>query len=377
MRGIIFTSRWLLGFILLQSITACSWFEGMFPDRSQDYDKAKTTSSLEVPPDLTTTSVTDALVVPDGSTTLSDYTTARETLSGAGGAPVLPSQEGLSFERDRDRAWLVVQGEPVAVWPRAYEFWLENGFLIVSDNPEIGILQTDWVENRAAIPKGVIRGVLGRIWDSAYSSAYRDRFRMRLEYGQRPGTTELYVSHQGIEEVLEPTSADIATAVWAPRPRDPGLESEMLKRIMVYLGVSEGRADQLLVQPEQQTRARAELIQLESGQSTLTVREDYSRAWRSVGIALDRVDFAVEDRDHSQGIYFVRYNDPLKGRKKKGALSKLAFWSDDDEQDVAVYQIKLSSEGSDTAVVVLNAEGEVETSATVVRILTLLYEELR
>jgi outer membrane protein assembly factor BamC len=261
------------------------------------------------------------------------------------------------------------------VWSRTREFWLEKGFLLVKENPQTGILQTDWVENRASIPKGPIRSVVGRLFENAYSSAYRDRYRMRIERGRQPGTTEIYVSHQGIQEVLADTSADVSTAVWVPRPTDPGLESEMLKRIMIYLGVDRERAEGM-VAGEQPTGAGAELVQTETGAPALVIRQDYSRAWRNVGIALDRVDFAVEDRDRSKGVYYVRYNDPLKGTKK-GVLSKLAFWSDDEERDVELFQIKLSAEGADTRAVVLDAEGAVEGSDTAGRILELLHEELR
>ena len=370
------TSKIFLAVVMLPAITACGWLGDLFPDRSRDYRKAEPTTSLEVPPDLTTTPVTDGLVVPSDSTTLSGYTTARRTLGDRyGETPVLPSQESLRLERHKDRAWLVVQGEPDAVWPEAREFWLENGFFIVTEDPATGILETDWAENRARIPQGPIRRLVGRVWDQAYSSAYRDRYRMRLEHGEKPGTTELFISHQGVEEILTSESDESAT-VWGPRPNDPGLESEMLKRMMIYLGVQPERAGQMLAE-EKPEEIRAELIQQDSGQATLVVHEDYSKAWRNVGIVLDRVDFAVEDRDRLQGIYYVRYNDPLKGQKDTGLLSKLAFWSTDDEEKVQHYQIKLSDDGEDTRVVVLNEDGGAETSVTGVRILTLLYEELK
>jgi len=376
MRRSEFTSRVLLAVFMLPAVTACSWLDSVFPDRSRDYQKAEPSRSLEVPPDLTTTPVTDGLVVPSDSTTLSGYTTARKTRGARSGErAVLPSQESLSLERYQDRAWLVVQGDPGTVWPEAREFWLENGFFIVTEDPATGILETDWVENRAKIPQGPIRKLVGRVWDQAYSSAYRDRYRMRLERGETSGTTELFITHQGVEEILTSESDESAT-VWGPRPKDPGLESEMLKRMMIYLGVQPEQAEQMLAE-EKPVQIHAELIQQDSGQATLVVHDDYSKAWRNVGIVLDRVDFAVEDRDRLQGIYYVRYNDPLKGQKDKGLLSKLAFWSSDDEQKVQHYQIKLSDSGADTRVVVLDEAGDPETSITGVRILTLLYEELK
>ncbi len=369
-------SRLLLAVLVLQLITACSTIDRIFPDRNKDYQKAEPTRSLEVPPDLTTTPVTDALIVPSGSTTLSGYTDARETLAGNRGAsPVLPGQESLRFEREGDRAWLVVQGEPAVVWPEAREFWLENGFFIIQEDPAVGVLQTDWVDNTESIPEGPVRSVISRVLPDIYSSSYRDRYRMRLERGEQPGTTEVFISHQGVEEIVTDANDEGATK-WAPRPSDPGLESVMLKRMMIFLGVQPQQAEQL-VAGEKPAEDRAELIQKDSGQAILLLHDDYSRAWRNVGIVLDRVDFAVEDRDRLQGLYYVRYNDPLKGQDDKGLLSKLAFWSSDDEQEVQHFQIKLTDDGADTRVVVLNSEGEPETSVTGVRILKLLFSELK
>ena len=368
-------SRVLLPLVLLPALTACGYLNELFPDRTQDYKTADPSAPLEVPPDLTTTPVTDALVVPSDSTTLSGYTSARESYDGGAARAVLPDQDTLSFERHQDRAWLVVQGEPAAVWPRAREFWLENGFFVMREDPVTGILETDWQETRPSVPrKGVIRDILGRVADQVYSSAYRDRYRMRLERGEIPGTTELFITHQGVEEIVTDTEEE--TTKWGPRPKDPGLESEMLKRMMVHLGVAPARAEQLLDQ-RKPAELRAELIQQESGQATLVLHDDYSRAWRNVGIVLDRVDFAVEDRDRLQGIYYVRYSDPVKTQRNKGLLSKLAFWSKDDEEEVRHYQIKLTDDGADTRAVVLDEQGRPENSVTSVRILTLLYEELK
>lgn len=368
--------RRCLPLLMLPLLASCAWLDKTFPDKNQDYKRAEPTQSLEVPPDLVTTPTTDILVVPSGPATLSGYTSARESLDNQSDAAgdVMVDHEELSFERDKDRAWLVVKGEPSSVWPATREFWIDSGFFIMSENPALGTLETDWKENRAAIPQGPIRRLVGRIYENAYSSAYRDRYRMRLERGEKPVTTEVFITHQGVEEILIAGEGDDDTK-WGPRPADPGLESEMLKRMMIFLGVRPEDAEQQLA-AEEPRRARAELIQDDAGQATLIVHDDYDKAWRNIGIVLDRVGFAVEDRDRLQGIYYVRYNDPLADQRDKGLLSKLAFWSSDKEK-VENYQIVLNDDGADTRVVVLSETGEPEQSITAVRILNLLFDELK
>ena len=210
-------ARICLPLALFASLSACSWLDKTFPDKSEGYKKARPAPSLEVPPDLTTTPTTDVLVVPTASTTLSGYTSAQQSLDksrATGGASfgVLPAQDDFKFMRDRELAWLVVKGDPNQVWNAAREFWLKNDFLIMREDPSLGVLETDWVENRAAIPQDPIRRLISRVYENAYSSRYRDRYRMRLERGEEPGTTDVFITHQGVEEIITSDVGD------APRP---------------------------------------------------------------------------------------------------------------------------------------------------------------
>ena len=113
------------------------------------------------------------------------------------------------------------------------------------------------------------------------------------------------------------------------------------------------------------------------------LEEPFDRAWRRVGLALDRVGFTVEDRDRAQGLYFVRYVDPdIDGKKKdedKGFLSKLMFWRGgaSDKPSQAQYRIHLKAVGDTTNVQVLTREGGIDRSETSRRILSLLHEQLK
>jgi len=268
---------------------------------------------------------------------------------------------------------LLVQGTPEQVWPRMKEFWLQQGFLISMEDPRLGILETDWAENRADIPQGPIRKLIGKAIDVVYSSATRDKYRVRLEKSG-DGGSEVYLTHRGVEEVVK-GNPDDSTTVWQSRPTDPELEAEMLKRMMVFLGIEEQKAQSMLVS-KGKDKVRAELVSDETG-STLLIREDYSRAWRRTGVALDRIGFTVEDRDRSGGTYYVRYNDPLGEQAASGFLDKLAFWSSEDDTNATEYHIKLIADGPVTRVIVNNSNDERDSTSTAKRILTLLEEQLR
>jgi outer membrane protein assembly factor BamC len=360
----------LAGLLLM---SACSMYDKMAPGAKKvDYKKSKPTDTLEVPPDLSSNTINEAPASIDiAGTTYSD--TGSELPAG-GGSTVLPGQASMRVERDGNQQWLVVQGVPDQVWPQVKEFWLQEGFLIKKEDPRVGILETGWLENRADIPQGMIRNVLGKVIDSAYTAATRDQYRTRLERAVEAGSTEIYVTHRGVEEVVSGTAVD-PTTTWTPRPSDPELEAEMLKRLMVFLGVEEQKAAVMIAQQPEQS-ARAQLVSQQSG-DMLIINEDFSRAWRRTGVALDRVGFAVEDSIRSDGIYYVQYNDPLADQNKEGFFTKMGLWSSDDKADGTQYQIVLQANGPSTNVIVNDSQGERDTTSTAKRILTLLEEQLR
>jgi outer membrane protein assembly factor BamC len=365
-------SSLVLALVVLASLLqpACSYLSKVAPGHDKiDYKKARTTDSLEVPPELSSDSIADA---PDSLGKVEASASAAAPVTPA--ATVLTPSATVQVQRDGDQEWLVVQGTPDQVWPKVREFWQEQGFLIHMEDPRIGILETDWTENRADIPQSGIRKLIGKAIDAVYSSATRDRYRVRLERGTAEGSTEVFLTHRGVEEVATGSSVDSPT-IWKPRPSDPELEAEMLKRLMVFLGAGEQQAKTGLASATE-APARAKLVS-DGDASMLVVNEDFSRAWRRTGVALDRVGFTVDDRDRSTGTYFVKYSDPLADQEKPGLLSKLAFWSSDEKKDAEEYRIVLEANGADTHVIVNNSKGERDKTTTSRRILTLLEEQLR
>ena len=343
--------------------------------RKIDYKSAGRLPPLEVPPDLASPESSERFAVPgDGGATYSDYSRAREAARGAAREPVLPEHSDMHIEQAGTFRWLVVNMEAEEVWPALREFWQETGFLIARESPEAGIMETDWAENRAKVALGPIRSAIKSIFQSAYSYPERDKFRTRVERGEAEGSSEIYISHQGVAEVLITQGRGQESTMWQVRPRDPELEAEMLYRLMARLGGSQAQIEQARAQPA--PAPRAELASGANDLAYLTLREPFDRAWRQVGLALDYIGFTVEDRDRSQGVYFVRYNDPDATVERKG-LEKLAFWRDEELGDQK-FRIRVTEDGQAASQVqVLDAEGVVLSTSTAKRILALLRDELK
>ena len=361
---------------------------GLFGSKKNEEFKSASRPSkpLEVPPELTAPGSDDRFVIPDPrtQTTYSAYQQrANAAPAPAASQPantaVLPKVEGARVERVGDQRWLVVKGPPEAVWPRVHDFWIEGGWSLVREQPEIGIIETDWREDRSRIPDDIIRRTVGKWIDGMYSTSTRDKYRTRLEKGVEPGTTEIYVTHRGVEEVFAGKGED--STKWQPRPNNREYEAEMLQRIMVKLGVPEttkvaAASGAPLSGSAPTTDPRNAVLD----GNTLVVNDSFDRAWRRVGLALDRSGFTVEDRDRSKGLFFVRYIDPdadLTSGKKEGFWESLKFWKTDPKSQPQ-FRINVGDAGGGLSqVTVQNSAGAPETSSTGKRILTLLYDQLK
>ncbi len=372
----------------LMLLAGCSWFAS----KSADYKTAAARSAqpLEVPPELSAPTMDDRYSIPDprAQTTYSAYS-QRPTGPGAApsGPAVLPKFEGVKLERHADQRWLVVKGEPQKVWPVVREFWIDSGYKLLRESPELGLMETDWFEDRSKIPQDIIRRTIGRVADSLWSYPRRDKFRTRLEKGAEPGTTEIFVSNRNVEEVY--TSVNKENVKWEPKPADKELEAEMLTRIMAKIAGGETRVTTVsaplpgrrgATPAPESSEPRNAVIQ-NGGAGPLVVNDSFDRAWRRVGLALDRVGFTVEDRDRSKGLFFVRYIDPeadAQAGQKETFLDKLKFWKSTPKGGQPQYRIHVADAGASMSQVqVQDLKGTPETGSTGKKILNLLFEQLK
>lgn len=355
-----------LGLIgLTVAMSACSVLE----NDKIDYKSAAKGSTLDVPPDLVQLSKDSRYVVTGGVATASGYqsTQAQPTTSSTAAATL----GDVRIERSGGQRWLVVSRPADKLWDPVREFWQENGFNLATDQADLGIMETDWAENRAKIPQDFVRSTIGKVFDNLYSTGERDKFRTRLERNASGGT-DIYVSHRGMQEVYTNQSKD--STIWQPRATDPELEIEFMRRLMVKLGVPQEQAKTQLAQATAAAPAAARLSK-QGDIPVLQIDDGFDRAWRRVGLSLDRTGFTVEDRDRSQGVYFVRYVAPTADKKEPGIFSK--FFGSNTAIAPLKYRIVVKSEGNATTVSVLNAAGAADSSADAQRILQVIADDLR
>ena len=362
----------LSGAVALAALTTgCSSLDAGLSGDTVDYrSTAAKSKPLEVPPDLSQLA-RESRYQPQGGVISASSAGAAPAPATAAAASVVAvaSEGGMRVERQGQQRWLVVPLTPEQLWPQLRSFWEQRGFNLVVDDAKSGLLETNWAENRAKLPSDVIRNTLGRLLGNAWDTGERDQFRTRVE--RTAAGSEVYIAHRGVIEVY--TSERRESTTWRSRPSDSQLEAEMISRLMVSLGVKDAPARALVAAaPEVPTRARAA-----AGGSAIEVDDPFDRAWRRVGLALDRGGFTVEDRDRALGVYYVRYVDPRSaGKEEPGFWARLT--GDTTNPLAAVrYRISVKGNGDKSTVAVLTSAGAAEVGENGQKIAALLVNELR
>ena len=344
-----------------------------------DYKSAGSGPSLELPPDLTTPQYDDRFAVSSASELAAKNATRPKPTE------LLPVSSEARVVRAGTQRWLVVKSSPEQAWSTVRRFWTDTGFVLATEQPALGVMETDWAENRAEIPQDIVRKYIGKYIDVFYTTYKRDKFRTRIERGLEPGTVEIYVSHRGMEQVPTTKIDNVQPAgfAWAVMPPNPNLEAEMLSRLMMSFGTPEAQAT-AAASPAAAAAApvHARLEKTGDGVSKLVVDDPFDRAWRRVGLALDRTGFTVVDRDRSTGIYFVRFSDPdadmQRKDREKGFLSKLlTFWKPDEKDKPEQYRIKIVETTPQSTVSVQDPSGNPDRTQASERILALLRDQLK
>jgi outer membrane protein assembly factor BamC len=335
-----------------------------------DYKSAGSTPTLEIPPDLSTPTYDDRYQAQTASAAAAARATARPS-------EVLPTNSEVRLARAGSERWLVVKATPDAAWNTLRDFWSQNGFAIAIEQPSLGIMETDWAENRAGTPQTALAKYMGKYMDFLTDTYRRDKFRTRLEYGSEPGTVEVYITHKGAAQLPTKNSGGSPEDwVWQTTPPNPELESEFLSRLMIRFGTTPPAAATavagLAAQPP-----RARIEKGSDGANRLVIDDAFDRAWRRVGLALDRTGFTVVDRDRSKGLYFVRYANPEVGARPKGWLDKLQFWKTDEKDKPEQYRVVVTQADPNSLVTVQDPAGASEKSANGDKILALLQDQLK
>jgi outer membrane protein assembly factor BamC len=358
------TPRLILGAAVASVLAlsaGCSTISDTLAGEKVDYrSSGKQTVRLDVPPDLSQLPGQQRYgQVQTSSVSASSLgqTEGNGSEASMGQTVALTEVGSIKLERDGQTRWLVVKETPEQVWEKVQSFWKDTGFELSVDNPQAGVMETTWSENRAKVQRdGLVRQTLGRVFDLLYDTGHRDMYRTRIE---RTATgSEIYISHRGLSEEYEDKQKERTT--WRSRPSDPGLEAEMLRKLMVKLGApaaTAAAATKVEAAPAVAPASTTNLTRLNADGVSMTVDGDFDLAWRRVGLALDRSGFTVENRDRKQGSYEVRLSDSDVEANKPGFFARL-FGRGGNSDGLSRYKVSVQGQGTSSLISIQDEKGQ-------------------
>ncbi|WP_018872768.1 outer membrane protein assembly factor BamC [Thioalkalivibrio sp. ALJ16] len=316
------------------------------------YEMSRQMENLEVPPDLIAPDSERAYRIPDdpggrvSAREMEQDSAARQqqrqpadpAAPVRSDARVLPESAEIALMREGNVRWLSVEAPAEELWDQLTAFWDSQNLRLERNEPQIGIMQTEWAEDRAGIPLRGTQNIFARALGNVYDATTRDQYRLRME--RENGRSAIYISHRGAAE--EPEGE---TWRWAMRPSDPGLEAEMLNRLRVFLAtgeVPEGGArvaETLADRPTELHQAEHE------GQPVLVMGGELDRLWSQMGTYLDRAGLLVDEQDRNSRTFDVTYRPDMIGEGERGGFFGRIFGRGGDRRENERYQVRLSETG--------------------------------
>ncbi|MCK4865925.1 MAG: outer membrane protein assembly factor BamC [Gammaproteobacteria bacterium] len=334
---------------LLMNLIACSstpGWKGVYSLEKKEIDR----SELEVPPDLSQPHASDSLALPNIAVRGTTYSVYNNTAYKSD--KVIPANpKDVKVIRDGADQWLEINTTAEKLWPQLREFFIQVGFELKREDKSLGIMETNWLENRLELPTNWFSKILNRM----FSSGLRDRYRARLEKTNNPNVTRVFITHQGLKERASDDTTGLAFKLWWElRPSDPELEAEMYQRFLIFRDMS--KADAIKLVEKIKAKDRTRIIEKDETKM-LHVGEGFARTWRRVGIALDRIGLLVDDRNRSGGLYYIRITDDFRDKVKeeKGWLAGL--FSSENVKLKERYLLSVSAEKESTIISLYETTG--------------------
>jgi len=245
----------------------------------------------------------DSLVIPPDLTKPNSQGMFAETVEVDANSYQAIEFQNVEVKRDYLRRWLLVDMPPSEVWQLSKEFFRSFGFKIEKENQKIGIMETDYLEIDTNVPDkslGAIRAGLSKLLNTQYGLPIADKYRVRIESVDDSNQSEVYLTLSSIGEVVQGE-----VRVWQPREKDVELETEMLLHLMVFLGSDRSESINKILANNQKIESPVSVIKSESGYATLVFPYNKKQAWSYLGWGLDELNIDIEDRDITDGSYFI------------------------------------------------------------------------
>ncbi len=307
----------LLTILLLT--TSCSYIsgpEGLFPPTKNAFLKEKVEEDMLLPNDLDTIMIENHYPIEIGETLSNDEKVPkpRQIFASSGNSSV-------QLRRLGELMWIYVETLPSTSWPITKSYWNTSSYETISANPQLGEIIINFDEGSF--------------------------LNMKIEHGIKEASTEIFLTQ------IDKSSNEIIS--------NPDLIQSELSSLVSYFADTVDQFTGTSLAAQNLNDLKKTRIFVENGRTVIELDLNFDRAWSSVTKAMDAAEIFANDKDRSNGIFYVSYVE----QDNRGFLSFLNPRKNEDKKvlsDDAKFEVKIIEKNNKTYVIAYSKDGKLEES---------------
>ena len=308
---------------IIISTTSCSYFsgpEGMFPSTKENFLEEKVAKDINLPPELSLKSKENHYPVVKNFEVLenSAIPKPRQIFSSSGNSSV-------QLRRLGELMWIYVETLPSTSWPISKSYWETSDYEIITTNP-----------------------VTGEIDINLDSSS---KLKMTIEHGIKEASTEIFLLQ------LDKETNNIVS--------NPELIQSELSSLVNYFAETVGQFSGTSLAAQNLNDLKKAKIFVENGRTVIELGLSYERAWSSVSKAIEAANIVTNDKNRSEGIFYVSQ----AVEEKDGFFSFFSRRSNNNDKTNfkdSDFQVKITKKNNKTYVRAYSKDGKIEDAESII-----------
>ena len=250
---------------LIFFVTSCSIIggpNGYFPEKKYDFLEEEIEADITIPSDLDSPDTENHYPVGDPSNieNVLEVPKPRQIFSSSGDSSV-------QLRRLGELMWIYIETLPSTSWPISKNYWDTSEYDVIKADPVSGEIDIDFSQS--------------------------SKLQMRVEHGIKEASTEVFLYK------INKISGDIES--------DPEFVQMEMEKMIDYYADSLSNFTGTSLAAQNLNEMKKAKIFTEDGMTVISLDLNFDRAWSSVSKALNAAEIVTNDRDRSNGTFYVSF----------------------------------------------------------------------
>lgn len=308
-------------FLITFFLSACSIIsgpDGYFPDKKYDFLDEQIEEDIALPGSLSEPNSENhyPVVGLEEIDSILEVPKPRQIFASSGNSSV-------QLRRLGELMWIYIETLPSTSWPIAKNYWDTSKYEVVGADPISGEIEIDF--------------------------NMETKLQMKVEHGIKEASTEIFLYQ------INKSSGDIQS--------NPEFVQQELEKIVDYFATSVSNFSGTSLAAQNLNEMKKANIFTEDGKTVIALDLNFDRAWSSVSRALIAADIITNDRDRSNGIFFVSYAK----EEERGLFGLFGGRSNNNPQEIVLgeesqFEITIKEENGKSFVRAISKDGNIADS---------------